>query len=44
MKIMAFVAHLLHFSYSDMIEMDISDFKVFIDEAKEIEKSLASLQ
>lgn len=36
---MAIVGHTLHFSYSDMIEMDIKDLLDFIEEAKNFSRS-----
>ncbi len=31
---MSFIAYALHFSYESMLEMDISDFMFFHDDAK----------
>jgi hypothetical protein len=36
---MAIIGHALHFSYSDILEIDIKDFLFFIDEANHFLKN-----
>jgi hypothetical protein len=36
---MAIIGHALHFSYSDMLEMEVKDFLFFATEANELLKS-----
>jgi len=33
---MAFIGRWLHFSYSDMLDMDLNDFISFVNKTKEI--------
>lgn len=36
---MAYMGHWLHFSYGDMVEMDLKDFILFVQKTEDIAKS-----